>query len=365
MGIFEFGITLSIGVGLTLLANLALREIALNRLLHGILWAFNGLIILGSIAVAFSDADEFENPIPSAIIFAFTGLLASALLLPQIRVLLARLFPRYNKPKSTDTMADDDYSIINFVPMMSDGEVLRPSFTITQPEKRPASANQGYDPHNPVHTLALIFCVYILGIQFGSFVLAGGLSGLAEDVTIDALTLLYNFIPMLIIPLIGVGALTRRSWSEVAERLGLKNLTFGSLTIGVVSAVVLIFVQIFMAVIWLALAGTETYENQSEASQAISDSINTIWLAFGVAFTAAVGEEIAFRGALQPVFGLRWTALIFTLIHMQYTLTPAAAIIFVVALGFGWLRQRYNLYAAIVAHFFYNFLPLLFVVAVS
>jgi len=74
-----------------------------------------------------------------------------------------------------------------------------------------------------------------------------------------------------------------------------------------------------------------------------------------VAGGAAIGEEIAFRGALQPVFGLWPTALFFALVHIQYTLTPAALIIFGVALGLGWLRRRYNTTTSIVAHFLYDF----------
>jgi membrane protease YdiL (CAAX protease family) len=58
------------------------------------------------------------------------------------------------------------------------------------------------------------------------------------------------------------------------------------------------------------------------------------------------------------VFGLWPTSILFALIHMQYTLTPATLIILGVALGFGWLRQRYNTTVAIMAHFLYNFIPL-------
>lgn len=363
--LFNFVITLGIGVGLTFLANLAVRESTLNKLLHGILWAFNGLIVLFALIVAFGNATDTDDPILSGLIFAVTGVLASLLLFLPFRGLIANLFPRLQKAKNETLHYIDP--ILAYTPMMSDGEIFRPAQPFALEPETPVTKGiyTGFDPRSPVHTLALVFSVYIFGLQLGIFVMVGGISGYAEDVSIDAFTLAYNFIPMLAIPLIGVGAFTRRSWGAVAARLGLSGLTLESLAIGAVSAIVLIFVQIFMAGIWLALAGQETFESQSEASQAISDSINTIWLALGVAFTAAVGEELAFRGALQPIFGLRWTAVIFTLIHMQYTFTPAALIIFVVALGFGWLRQRYNLYASIVAHFVYNFLPLLFVVAVS
>ncbi|MCB9437415.1 MAG: CPBP family intramembrane metalloprotease [Anaerolineales bacterium] len=363
--LFNFVITLGIGVGLTFLANLAVRESTLNKLLHAILWAFNGLIMLFALIVAFGDATNTDAPTLSAVIFAVTGILASLLLFLPFRQMIAGAFPRGQKAK-TEPIHDID-AIFAYTPMMSDGEIFRPAQPLALEPEAPTAKGiyTGFDPRNPVHTLALVFSVYIFGLQLGIFVMAGGIAGYADDVSIDAFTLAFNFIPMLAIPLVGVGAFTRRSWSGIAKRLGLGHLTIESLAIGALSAIILIFVQIFMAWIWLALAGQETFENQSEASQAISDSINTIWLALGVAFTAAVGEEIAFRGALQPIFGLRWTAVIFTLIHMQYTFTPAALIILVVALGFGWLRQRYNLYASIMAHFVYNFLPLLFVVAVS
>lgn len=358
----EFFLMLTIGLALTFLANLALKDKALYKLLHAILWSLNGVIIVGGILIALSATDEVQNPILVAIVFFITGLIASTLLASSVRVLLLGLFPQ---PVSISAHTQDPDPLPDFAPIISDGEVLRPAILIAQPNTQLQPPRQGYDPHNPVHTLALIFCVYFLGISLASFILAGGLSGLAEDVSVNALTLLSNFALMLVIPLVGVGAFTRRSWPEIAERLGLQHLTWESLIVGAVSAVALIFIQGFMVGIWVLLVSEETFQRQNEASQAISNSINTIWLALGVALTAAIGEEIAFRGALQPIFGLWWTAVIFTLIHLQYTFTPAALIIFIVALGFGWLRQRYNLYAAIVAHFVYNFLPLLFVVAVS
>ncbi|MEP0762854.1 MAG: CPBP family intramembrane metalloprotease, partial [Chloroflexota bacterium] len=93
--------------------------------------------------------------------------------------------------------------------------------------------------------------------------------------------------------------------------------------------------------------------------------VTTIGLAFVLATTAAVGEEIAYRGALQPVFGLWPTAIVFALTHAQYTLTPAWLIILGVAIVFGWLRQQYGTAAAMLAHFVYNFVPLAFTIGIS
>jgi hypothetical protein len=91
---------------------------------------------------------------------------------------------------------------------------------------------------------------------------------------------------------------------------------------------------------------------------------NTLPLAFLLSVMAAVSEEIIFRGALQPVSGLPLASAFFALSHIQYALTPATLIVFVVGLGLGWLRLRRNTTSAIMAHFVYNFVQLALTVLV-
>ena len=76
-----------------------------------------------------------------------------------------------------------------------------------------------------------------------------------------------------------------------------------------------------------------------------------------LAISVGIGEEILFRGALQPVFGIVITSLLFVALHTQYAFTPAAGILFVVSLGFGLLRARASTTAAIIAHAAYNGIP--------
>ena len=110
--------------------------------------------------------------------------------------------------------------------------------------------------------------------------------------------------------------------------------------------------------VWMGVVSEETYEEQTEASEALAESVSSLGIAFLLAATAAIAEEIAFRGALQPVIGFWPTAIAFALTHAQYTLTPATLIILVVAIAFGWIRNRYSTTAAILTHFLYNFIPL-------
>jgi len=114
--------------------------------------------------------------------------------------------------------------------------------------------------------------------------------------------------------------------------------------------------------IWSATTPPEVFREQNSLSELIGGSVNTLGMGFLLAATAAIGEEIAFRGTLQPVFGLWPTTLLFALVHIQYTLTPATLIIVIVGFGLGWLRRRYNTTPAIVTHFLYNFVSIALVI---
>jgi uncharacterized repeat protein (TIGR01451 family) len=204
-----------------------------------------------------------------------------------------------------------------------------------------------------------VLCLYLLGIQMINFVVAGGLEGVAESFEdgLSELDLFVNWLPQVLIPLLGVGLGLRRTRRQVLKRLGLGEPSLEGIGVAFALTIGLFVFVIGMNLVWQTAVSEETYEEQTEASDALSESIDSIWLAFLMAATAATGEEIAFRGALQPVFGFWPTAIIFALTHAQYTLTPAALIIFGVAVVFGWLRQRYNTSVAILAHFLYNFIP--------
>ncbi|QEG34369.1 CPBP family intramembrane glutamic endopeptidase [Bythopirellula goksoeyrii] len=93
------------------------------------------------------------------------------------------------------------------------------------------------------------------------------------------------------------------------------------------------------------------------------------WMEFLlVSLAAGLGEEILFRGALQPLFiswttlwiGVILTALLFGLAHAMSTAYFLAAT--VIGLYFGWLAWAYeDLVAPIVAHAFYDFVALVYV----
>jgi membrane protease YdiL (CAAX protease family) len=213
----------------------------------------------------------------------------------------------------------------------------------------------GFQPESLVHMWGFVVVFYFVGSQVAYYFLASGLEGVAAGIGVSYLSLSLNFIPQLLIPLLGVGLLVRRDPRAIMRRLGLTFPSIIDIGVAGIATALLIGLVIVVGTIWMLSVSPETYQEQTEASEALAASVTTLGLAFMVAFTAGVGEELAFRGVLQPIFGFWFTAFVFVLGHTQYTLTPASLIILSVAIGFGLLRKYFSTTTAIMAHFLYNF----------
>jgi membrane protease YdiL (CAAX protease family) len=72
-----------------------------------------------------------------------------------------------------------------------------------------------------------------------------------------------------------------------------------------------------------------------------------------VSIAAGVGEEILFRGALQPRLGIVMTSLLFGAVHVQYQV-PGMVMIFVVGLALGVLKQRTSTTFTACVHVIYD-----------
>lgn len=362
--------------GITILVNWAEQQPRARSLAVLSMFMFNGMVLLYkglevlSVSVM-SEAEQIEtfgNPIAAeqhlagfAVIFIACGL-GSLLLSEKFRQMIAPLFPR---PRVMETAAASQPA--PYLPFLTlqNGEITMQSGQSAVLMAAPVAVSAkpeliGFRPESLVHTWAAILVVQFAGLQFASFAESGGLSGVAENIGVTYMSLLSNFLPALLIPILGVGIFIRRNWRDSMRRLGVESMSFLQIIASGVTVFLLLFGLIIMVGIWASVVSQETIEEQTEASSALGDSITTIWLALMVAGTAAIGEELAFRGALQPVFGLWATAIIFTVVHIQYTLTPASLFIFLVAVTLGYIRRYFNTTTAMVVHFFYNLIPLLF-----
>jgi membrane protease YdiL (CAAX protease family) len=215
------------------------------------------------------------------------------------------------------------------------------------------------DPDSTVHTTALVFAVYLLGLTLAQLPFVGGLEGLESlDVPLGPAELWMQALALLLMAVIGVGLGLRRGVPETASRLGLRWPTWRA-WLGVVVLVVLLEALDYgVAAAWEAL-DPATYERIGRISRGLFGEFMSLWGALAVGVAAGLSEETLFRGALQPRFGFFLTNVLFAVSHVQYGFTPATLVIFVIGLVLSWVRKRWGLLAAIAVHALYNIVNLL------
>lgn len=216
------------------------------------------------------------------------------------------------------------------------------------------------DPGSAVHTVSLAFAVYLVGLGLGQQPLLSdpaALEGLG-GVSVTSGLIWAQALGMILLAITGVGVWIRRSGREALERLGLKRLSLTHLGVAVAAVVGLVVFQVVFSLVWQAVdpAG---FQQISDASNLLLGDFTGLAGALTIGLSAAVGEELVFRGALLPRFRLLATSILFTIIHSQYGLSPATVIILAIALVLGILRYRTSLTVCILVHFGYNFVSVL------
>ena len=222
------------------------------------------------------------------------------------------------------------------------------------PFRRLLSRVTALDPGSAVHTLALVSIGYLVG-QGALALSQGGLAGLAQSVQPASIALLVvSELIFAVMALLGVGFLVRRRGRVLSQRLGLEMPQPLHWFIGLGCIGVLVVVQIIVGLAWMLL-NPEQAELLESINTLLLAEFDTLWEWLILAVVAGVGEELLFRGALQPVFGLVATAVVFALVHVQYGLTPFTLFIVLLAIILGLIRRYYSTTIAIFVHVGYDF----------
>ena len=218
------------------------------------------------------------------------------------------------------------------------------------PLQRAVARALGRGSSSPLaYTVAVLMLIF-LGLQL-PFVFGGLPQALPPVTSIDILA---QDVPLVLIAFIGVGLFARRSLPDSAERLGLllpKQARWW--------LVALIAIPAFIAVATGidAVGNTIAPASQSQVnkvSTVLFSQFNTVPAIVFLGLTAGVAEEVIFRGAMLPRFGVLITAVLFAAVHTQYAFTFATLEVFVLGLGLGWLRRAGGTLPAIVTHAGYD-----------
>lgn len=208
------------------------------------------------------------------------------------------------------------------------------------------------NPDHAVHTTALVFSIYLVGLTVAQFSL--DLADLvAAGAQLTAAAAWAQGLAFMLFGLLGVGVGIRRSWSQTLERLGLTRLSRRQIALGLGVMVVLQVFDLTISYVW-AFVDPESFNELSEITRGLLGQFTGPLGALTIGLSAGFGEEILFRGAVQPRFGLWLTTVLFTIGHVQYSISPALFEVFIIGLILGVIRQRENTSTCILIHATYN-----------
>jgi membrane protease YdiL (CAAX protease family) len=210
------------------------------------------------------------------------------------------------------------------------------------------------DPDSTVHTAALTFAVYQVGLSLGLAALIGDLENLLDaELSLTIGDVLLSGVSLTLFALLGVGLFIRRRGEDTLERLCLRRPTWKQLLAAIGITALLLGLDFGTNLLWQEVdpAG---YDLLDRVTQNIFGSLITVPGALALGLSAGISEELLFRGAVQPRLGLLLAAVLFAVGHVQYGLTVATFEIFVIGLILGLVRNWTNTTVCILIHAGYN-----------
>jgi membrane protease YdiL (CAAX protease family) len=159
----------------------------------------------------------------------------------------------------------------------------------------------------------------------------------------------------IVLSLVAVGFPLARSLSGARLRLGLTWPGWRVLAIAVLLS--LLMVPLLVTVDWLltsAVASLGLPTARDGWTDRLFGTGHGPGAVFLIGLTAGVGEELIWRGVLQPRYGLILTTLSFTAIHAFQYGAGALVSVFLAGLVLGLVRQRTNTTTSMVVHASYD-----------
>jgi hypothetical protein len=204
----------------------------------------------------------------------------------------------------------------------------------------------------------LLFALDLVGTGLAQALLMPVLARVSPEALPSATLLVGQGLAFAVMGFVGVGWPLRRSLPGAMRRLGLGGLRLRWLLLALGLAALATGASTLVERLW-AWVDPVRFRAFEEQTERLFGTFMSPGLAAALALSAGVGEEILFRGALQPRFGLLPTSALFGFIHSYYGLNPGWSWIFIIAFLLGLLRERTNTTVCIIFHATYNLLVLL------
>jgi membrane protease YdiL (CAAX protease family) len=166
-------------------------------------------------------------------------------------------------------------------------------------------------------------------------------------------SLIINVAAFVALAYVAVGYRISRSGREATERLGLRLPNLQAIAVGLAAVVPAFMFSIGGSLLtqWLQPDVVDRLEETiTEMTSSVQNPIGAVILGL----STGIGEEVLFRGAIQPRYGIVIASLFWSLLHVQYELTWVVAGLFAMGIILGLIRKHFGTTAAIITHAVYN-----------
>lgn len=230
------------------------------------------------------------------------------------------------------------------------------SLPLFKPFRRLVASFTPMDPSSPIDLSGLAMILAVIAF----LVIQATLTGPAEagDSDTTALTgnvvwLVLNALTFVLVAYAAVGYRIHRSGMEATERLGLRWPDLKTIGIGVAFVIPSFAASMLGSVLTVAFQ-PDVVSNLEETMDKMTTGLQNPVGALLIGLSAGIGEEVLFRGAVQPRYGIAIAALFWTALHVQYDISFVLLGLFGVGIILGLERRYFGTPAAIITHAVYN-----------
>lgn len=225
------------------------------------------------------------------------------------------------------------------------------SLPLLRPFRRLMAALTPMDAESPIDMMGL-GVILSLASYFGFLLWQGpGEDEITSAVTVA--TQLINVLFFVLVAYVAVGTSIYRNGEEATARLGITRPKLTDILVGA-AAVLPAFALSVLGSLLTMIFQPDLFEDLGDTMEQMSAGTNLVWVNLILFASAGIGEEILFRGAIQPRFGIVLTSAFWALVHTQYQLTFVVLGLFLVGVLFGLIRKYLSTTPAIIAHALYN-----------
>lgn len=233
------------------------------------------------------------------------------------------------------------------------------------------------DPESFIHTIALVLVTSITLLSFLPLIvlatpaitsISSAMSEQGQSFSLrspDGMLLdeVYGLLWLLPAAVVAVGYGLRRNFRQTLDRLGLHKPSWFQVWSGLGCAAALVVAVGLLSPgiewVWQALGWPST---DSESFLQLAEHFFSPLGAVVIGVTAGLGEELVFRGVLQPRLGLWLSNLFFTSVHAFQYNWDTLILIFLLGMVFGIVREKSNTTTCAIVHGAYDFLLIMAIV---